>query len=544
MRRGLAFVLGVLVFGGSLGRARGADPPAASPDPQVGPLHPVIRDDDPEDEFQAFRFVPPHEKHYLRAGLEVGSIVIVGFVDYLLHTTARGGERRAGDKRWDLRYEWEDLRGKLVGTAYELDANRFGTNYASHPFAGAMYYQAARSNHLSFAESLLFSTTGSAAWEFFGEIRERVSVNDLVVTPVAGAAIGEATMQLAGFFQRGKKQFSNELLAFLFAPVKRINELTEGAQPLRASRTDALGFPTTPWHRFELYAGGGATSQDAVASGPRRTYADLRFGIGFELANLPGYAGAARHARLFDDGNVSSLRFDATLAPDGALVDAGFGTRVVPVGFYLREARASAEEGVDGSGTVLGLRFGFEYGAHDYDRDRARPRDLVSLASPLGVAAEHVFERGPWRVRTALDVYGSFAGVQPYALADFRARQGTLEGQGLPTALVNNGYYHGLGVTAEPCLEVRWRALSWSATSRLDSFRAIEGLSRAPVPLGGRPRVDDQRAAWTTTIAWAPNAAPVRVAAGLARRTRAGELDGVRAQRGETSVMGTIGWVF
>src|SRR5262245_53790179 len=99
-------VAGAIVSVASTARA---DDPIGPPsrDPQTGALHPVTQDDDPNDEFAAFPLVVRHDKHHLRAGLEVGSVVVVGFVDYLLNTSARGGITREGDRRWDLRYAWD-----------------------------------------------------------------------------------------------------------------------------------------------------------------------------------------------------------------------------------------------------------------------------------------------------------------------------------------------------------------------------------------------------------------------------------------------------
>lgn len=534
-----ASVLAATIACVAAGDARADPVQRPSADPQAGPLHPVTSDDDPHDDFAAFPLAVPHDKHYVRAGLEVGGIVILGFVDYLLNTAARGGVTREGDQTWDLRYDWEDLRGKLVGTAYELDSNKFNTNYISHPLAGTVYFQAARSNHLSFAESWIFSIIGSSIWEYFGEIREKVSVNDMIVTPSAGAAIGEAMMQISGFFDRGKPTAANRILSTLFAPVKAINDVFDGTEPERTKHPDGLGFATEPWHRFELYAGGGATAQSATPGFARATYPDVRFGVDLSVVNLPGYSGAGRHARLFDDGNVSSISFDAAMSR-GDLVHGVFATRVVPVGFYYREARTDRAGDVNGQGAILGLRIGFEYGVHDFDRDRARPRDLVAIVSPVGIAAEHTFDRGGLHIRTGVDVAGSISGVQPYALGDYGATR-TLDG--LPTATKNNGYYHAYGVTASPSVALRYGAFEWQSSFRLDTFRAITGLDEADVD-PALASIADRRSTLRTSIAWQPTNSVLRLSLGAQRMTRAGDVGPVHSSRGESSIYGSMGLVF
>ncbi len=534
-----------LVVALAFARTAHADEPAspADPDPQAGALEPVLSDDDPHDEFEAFPRVKPHGKHHLRALVEVGGVVIVGFVDYLLNTSARGGEVRAGDERWSLRYDWPDLRGKLVGTAYELDANRFGTNYASHPFAGTLYYHAARSNHLGVAEAFAFSVFGSSTWEFFGEIREKVSINDLVVTPVAGMAIGEATMQLAGFFDRGRKNVPNRILSFLFSPVKAVNEVIDEGEPLRSTSTDALGFATEPWHRFQVHAGLGTTIQDSThtPSGAfaAASYPDVSFGTSFELANLPGYRSAGRHARIFDDGNLSRLSFDATMSR-GDLVSAVFATRVVPVGYYHRDAELRDGRPY-GHGAALGLRIGFEYGTHEYDRDRARVRDLISFVSPLGIAAEHTWQAGRLRVSTGLDIAGAIAGVQPYALSDYRVGR---QLAGLPAAIGADGYYHSIAVTAAPRVDVAYGPLQLENEMRLDTFRAIEGLDADRSSRNSALDLGDRRMLLRSALAIQPAGLPARLVLGVRRMMRDGHIGTVHASRGETTLTGSIGVVF
>ncbi len=523
-------------------RADAAEPTnGASRDPQDD-LHPVTDDDDPHDEFAAFPLLVPHDKHWVRAGLEVGAVVIVGYVDYLLNTGARGGLVQAGDEKWALRYDWSKLRGKFVGNAYELDANRFGTNYVAHPVAGSVYYQVARSNHLTFGESYLFSVLGSSLWEYFGEIRERVSVNDMIVTPAAGTAIGESMMQLAGFFDRGRRNVPNRVLSFLFAPVKFVNDVADGSVPRRDPVTDALGFPTEPWHRFDVHGGVAATTQGKTRGPngitPRATYTDVRFGLELAVANLPGYRSAGRHARLFDDGNVSSL-FARGAVSDGRVVDFLVGTRIVPIGFYFRDARIDRAGHVRGHGALVGLRMSFEYGVHEFDRDGQRPRDLVSVVSPLGIAAEHTVDAGPVRITTGIDVYGAISGVAPYALGDWRAARG--DTAGLPTAVRNNGYYHSIGVGASPFLELQWRTLRLEGRMRADTFRAIEGLDEANAIVDRNIDIADRRAFGRAAVAWEPRFAPLRLAFAGEMGTRAGQIGSVHASRDETSLAATVG---
>lgn len=98
---------------------------------------------------------------------------------------------------WDYQYTMKGAIGKfgLGGTTF--DTNGFATNFKMHPIAGYFYYNIARSNDLSPAVSFLYSFTASLFWEYFVEFREKASINDILVTPIGGYALGEANYMIA-----------------------------------------------------------------------------------------------------------------------------------------------------------------------------------------------------------------------------------------------------------------------------------------------------------------------------------------------------------
>lgn len=73
---------------------------------------------------------------------------------------------------------------------FEWDDDHLGTNMFAHPYNGSLFYNAGRSNGFNFWQSELFAIGGSAMWEMFMEC-EYPSTNDIIATPVGGAAIGE-----------------------------------------------------------------------------------------------------------------------------------------------------------------------------------------------------------------------------------------------------------------------------------------------------------------------------------------------------------------
>lgn len=73
------------------------------------------------------------------------------------------------------------------------DSDDLFLNYVTHPYAGAIYYMGARSAGANATYSFLYSFALSTFfWEYGLEsFAERPSIQDLIVTPTAGALLGE-----------------------------------------------------------------------------------------------------------------------------------------------------------------------------------------------------------------------------------------------------------------------------------------------------------------------------------------------------------------
>jgi hypothetical protein len=82
-----------------------------------------------------------------------------------------------------------------LARGFEYDQNKFDTNHFYHPWNGALFYSAGRSNGLGFWGSSAVALAGSFLWECCGETLP-MSTNDLVSTSLGGIAIGEMTHRL------------------------------------------------------------------------------------------------------------------------------------------------------------------------------------------------------------------------------------------------------------------------------------------------------------------------------------------------------------
>lgn len=75
-----------------------------------------------------------------------------------------------------------------------IDEDLFYTNYIGHPYQGAYYYNTVRSQGAKVWQSALYSLGQSLLWEYGWEAGfEQPSIQDLIVTPVAGSVVGELT---------------------------------------------------------------------------------------------------------------------------------------------------------------------------------------------------------------------------------------------------------------------------------------------------------------------------------------------------------------
>lgn len=117
----------------------------------------------------------------------------------------------------------------------EWDHDKFYFNYILHPYAGAVYYMAARSCGFNAWQSLLYCTCISTiGWEFGIEaFMERPSIQDIFITPLVGSLIGEGFYKVKrnivenGYTLAGSRVLGN-IVVFLIDPVNEVIGLFAG----------------------------------------------------------------------------------------------------------------------------------------------------------------------------------------------------------------------------------------------------------------------------------------------------------------------------
>lgn len=217
--------------------------------------------------------------------------------------------------------KWTPVTKKNITQAitnpWTWDNSPFLRNEAYHPYFGSLYFVSARSNNLNFLESFGLTAAGSWFWESIIEGGGN-SLNDLITTTTAGAAIGEMHHRL---FYSFKDSFYP--LAVLASPVDFITSLVRGK----------YFTPIGNIYDIKLFAGGGAYFNSpivflnpAVCTGLKIIYENpfghntqelmdqFTFNIKFLYSKIDAYfLNADFTGTLYSIDPFNAVNFDSTL---------------------------------------------------------------------------------------------------------------------------------------------------------------------------------------------------------------------------------------
>ena len=411
----------------------------------------------------------------LRAAAEEGLLLGISFGLYLVHpsdTAAPDGIYSPGDK--------------LFRGAISVDANKGFTNFAGHPVAGTAYYLIARGNRLPTWLASLYAAGGATTWELI-EFHEKASINDLVVTPVAGIALGESAHQLSSFFERRNAGGFDRALSWLFQPVRRFHDRTDGIPGQAGAEL--------PWHRFEAEAAGGAVLRGGAGA------AAASVGLSSRIVHGAGYGEAGAGTRALLDGNDTRLAAEMTWG-GGRIAEAHLGAHATLVGLYHRDL--SEDAGGELHGQDLLLDVGTEFNSDFRDWGGPGRTDWTSLVDVPGAGIAWRLFGGPARFEARLRAALTFGGVLSFPLA---ADAGAVPPSELGTVTRAYQYYFALGLALAPGIEARLGPVALSAAARIDRLQGIihqdpaPWLAGPPVPLADSRTTASAAARWDTPLA-------------------------------------------
>jgi hypothetical protein len=110
------------------------------------------------------------------------------------------------------------------------DQDSWWLNYLAHPYVGATYYIRARERGFDRVASFAYSALASAMFEFGVEaIYEQPSIQDLIVTPVAGAIVGALVFEPIRNHIKAKSELAwyDHAGLFLTDPIGALNGVLE-----------------------------------------------------------------------------------------------------------------------------------------------------------------------------------------------------------------------------------------------------------------------------------------------------------------------------
>ncbi len=161
----------------------------------------------------------PTKKNYARAGAEVVLLEVLPWAwgRYVANEPSAYISWDSLQRNWHAGFGW--------------DRDKFSTNQWSQPYQGSLFFNAGRTNGLSFWESTLAAAVGSTIWEY-GMSNELPATNDLVNATLGGASRGEVAFRLSRMLLDNKASGSSrlwrEIGAAVLNPVGSFNRLLDG----------------------------------------------------------------------------------------------------------------------------------------------------------------------------------------------------------------------------------------------------------------------------------------------------------------------------
>ncbi len=445
----------------------------------------------------------------------------------------RNKELNAED--WEYSPDWEGFRKKMT-QGILFDTNSMWLNSPGHPVAGSFYYGFARSNGFSAFESLLMAFAASAVWEMTVEYREVLSINDMIFTPIAGAAIGEAMHQLKLLFARSKGGWVRDVFLSIFGGAGALDYWINSNKPPRAKSLDSWGFPDDIGHRIDVWAGAGFQVDDGSRSSATGTFLS---GFQGDVTNVPGYARASNQSRIFWDTTATRLGLDLALS----------GSELEILQFYVQAAWAGYhhQEIVDESGQNEGGRlsgYSFLVGPasgyrHSIRKFGTNESDEMAVVNVLGPSMEVIVFTGRFKIKLNMDVFGDFAAVHSFAVEDYERLGGDLSSA--KSVLELRHYYYAFGMTAHGAAQVEVGPLELGFDFVHQTYSSIQGFDSAQEELTDDFPLQDEQSVAKVWLAARTPVERLKVILSLERLKRSGSLDPADRKKQSSSTGQTIG---
>jgi hypothetical protein len=460
--------------------------------------------------------------HHARSFLELGAGIGVGLGGYWIFKN-------------DNVTDWDNpqLAKRFDGSAWVFDNNGLGVNFLGHPSWGSLTYSFARANHQSVPGSFAYAFLFSFVWEFVVEFKEKVSINDVMVTPGTALPLGEFFYKLGLYLDTGHETSAGvQVLRWALGTGVALDRALDGRPAPQVTSLDNLGFSRQIWHDFSAQYG--ALS---IATPGERDYARYFAGLSARLVTLRGYGRAGSFGRSFWGAEVSDFSFagEASRYGGGLLVEAD----TLLAGYHAQSIERIAH--VDrGSSLTLGTGVGYEYlrsSANRYasvEQAVALPRPNLGSHAPIdreqfaafdlpGIAADFRQLGGWGSFDLSSRLEPSFGGLGAAAFYDFTAENPDEQSKHV---LHKHGYFYGFGGSLRVRARLRLGAFRAGFELKYATYQSLDGRDRFQERVTNDVHASGDVLRYAGTLGVAPGAGSVSIAlqlGGRRFRSRVGE---------------------
>ncbi len=414
---------------------------------------------------------PIGEAHPFRAALESALGLGIGTAWYFLDEETN-------------RVDWDnpELRERINGDAYRFDNNSFTINAIAHPMTGAGFYVLARTNNLGPGWSYANSFGFSLLWEIGIEFKEKFSINDQLVTPLAGMSVGEFAYKMGRYLNSVSEPSGlQHALRWGLALGESGHRAWDGVVTEAPGAVDTRGYTTDLWHRFDAgYSVAFSDHESGIA--PVHAYA-----FSGEFVGMPGYHGVGRAERWFYQLEFSRLDLQVMTSAEGSGL--ALDSEVIVAGHYHHDHVPRRTARLDGFSSVVGLNVAYGYrasSARGFD-ERYAPLSFPGLSTKLWLA------EGDLRVEARARANFDFTTMSALSYPIWADENGELRGK---TVLRKQGYFYGFGPSTAGKLSVSYRNLELHGSLLAASVHSTEGIDRSQEEL----EVDER--AHSTIVEW------------------------------------------
>ncbi len=415
------------------------------------------------------------------------------------------------DERNLADWDYPSWKQRFTLEAWRFDNNHFPINFMGHTLSGAAYYAFPRANDHGVLVSTAYSFMTSFVWEFFVEFREKVSVNDLLVTTSAGMPIGEFANKLWRYFTGIPPDASTG--RHVFAAIAGFPVYTRRAIAGQPQTTDgpydALGFSNhiSP----DLRAGYQVRLHDY---GERVTTHGAR--IGGRLSSIPGEGRPGAFSLFFYQADIVDLWLSAAVGNRAREWE--LSSDVHLLGLYDQTLDAAR----DGHQTVVAMTLGYRYRFDDF----YRYNDRLGILHLPGSGFDFRYTAGDAQLSAYHRLHGDFAGLHAAAYSGWANEVIGPEDRD-KTILRKHNYYYAWGVSSRFGGRLSIGPLDLGASAAIGVYDSIEGLDRQQENLTIDPDATDRVLELEAQVGFTVPDTKVRLGAGWSSTERRSRVEHV-----------------